>query len=148
MYQGPSCWCYRYILPSQAHLFRPASPPQPCKEPCSLNFYQLLPHIIIFHRIEWISCTGERFPSKHFHRTLLCRPVNADTVFGRGPQRGFDAWHQPLLLVGLPIAGELHTTMLGRMWRQTDRLLESMPFRVLEIPLTLAHGSDSPGKEG
>ena len=40
-----SCWCYRYILPSWMHLFRPASPPQPCKESCFMNFYHLLIHI-------------------------------------------------------------------------------------------------------
>lgn len=90
----------------------------------------------------------QTFPAKHFPRTPLHRPVGADTVMGRGPHRRSDACYQLLLLVGLPVAGELPTTTRGRMWRQMEGPLESKPFREPEVQLTLGHGRDSLGKEG
>lgn len=78
-----------------------------------MNFYHLLIPQNQMNHMYW-----QHFPSKHFYRTPLCHPASVDTVTGRGPHRGL-LMLGTNLLVGSPVAGELHITMPGRTVRQT-----------------------------
>lgn len=105
--QSPICncarasyWCYRHIWLSWAQLFKGASSPQLCKEPCLMKFYHL------GYLLSYSAESSEFYVLQTLHplQTFLgnsSTSCNADTITGRGPHRGCDAQHQLTWIAGL-----------------------------------------------